>query len=127
MNIYTTLTLLALLLCVACDKPLPTLEGVDIDAWQQDKHGCKGTRNSMKRAMDAQKEKLLSLGQMQIVELLGRPDENELSSRNQKLFYYFIDPGPACDGATDSLAAKLAIRFNAVGLAKEVGVVRGKW
>lgn len=112
---------------MACDKPLPSFEGVDIAQWQEDKNGCNGTRNSMKDAMDSEKDKLLSLGQMEIVKLLGRPDQNELSSRNQKLFYYFIEAGPPCGNGVDSLTAKLVIRFNAVGLAKEVGIVRGQW
>ena len=59
---------------------------------------------------------------MQIVKLLGRPDQNELSTRNQKFFYYFLEPAPACGTATDSLSARLSIRFNAVGLAKEVAI-----
>lgn len=77
----------------------------------------------MRESIESQKEKLLALDQLQIVELLGRPDQNELSKRNQKFFYYFIEPGPVCANATDSLAARLAIRFNAMGLAKEVAIV----
>lgn len=109
-------------LCLACDKPLPTLEGMDLEQWQQDKNACGNHRAAMRGAIDREKEKLLALKQMQIVALLGKPDQNELYSRNQKFFYYFIEPAPACSGATDSSAEKLVIRFNAMGLAKEVSV-----
>ena len=127
MNIFKSLSIVVIVFCVACDKPLPSLEGVDVAAWQEDKNGCKDIRNSMMSQIDSEKNKLLALDQMQIVKLLGRPDQNELSSRNQKLFYYYIEAGPPCPNGKDSLATKLVIRFNAVGLAKEVGVVRGEW
>lgn len=115
------LSILLVSFCVSCDKPLPTLEGMDLEQWRQDKNACGKVRTGMRDAVDSQKEKLLALDQMQVVELLGRPDQNELSSRSQKFFYYFIEPGPSC-GTSDSAAVRLVIRFNAVGLAKEVAV-----
>ena len=114
--------LLVLLIFLSCDKPLPTLEGIDARRWEEDKNACNGARTAMRESIGKEKEKLLSLTQMQIVKLLGRPDQNELSTRNQKFFYYFLEPAPACGNATDSLGARLSIRFNAVGLAKEVAI-----
>lgn len=108
--------------CLSCNKPLPTLEGVDVEAWQRDKNACNNIRGTMREAMDREKEKLLALKQMQIVSLLGRPDVNELYSRNQKFFYYFVEPAPDCTSAQDTTAQRLVIRFNAVGLAKEVSI-----
>lgn len=121
MSIFKWLSIFLVLFCVSCDKPLPTLEGMDLEQWRQDKNACGKVRTGMRDAIDSQMEKLLALDQMQVVELLGRPDQNELSSRSQKFFYYFIEPGPAC-GRSDSAALRLVIRFNAVGLAKEVAV-----
>ena len=125
MRIIKWLNIIALLILVyGCDKPLPDLKGVDRDQFEQDKNACSNMRSTMRGAIDDQKEKLLALDQMQIVKLLGRPDVNELSSRNQKFFYYFLEPGPACTGAdADSSAQRLVIRFNAVGLAKEVALL----
>jgi hypothetical protein len=123
MNSFKSLSiLLFLIIFFSCDKPLPTLEGIDASRWEADKNGCQGVRAGMRGSIEKEKEKLLSLTQMQVVKLLGRPDQNELSKRNQKFFYYFIEPAPACGGATDSLSARLSIRFNAVGLAKEVAI-----
>lgn len=121
MRTFRWLSLVLFILCFSCDKPLPTLEGMDAARWQEDKNGCNKVRITMRDAIDREKEKLLGLDQMQIVQLLGKPDQNELSSRNQKFFYYFLEPAPACS-ESDSAAAKLVIRFNAVGLAKEVAV-----
>lgn len=121
MNICKSFSIV-LFFCFACDKPLPTLEGIDSGEWARDKNACGNARRSMGDAIDREKEKLLGLDQMQIVQLLGKPDQNELSSRNQKFFYYFLNPAPACGAGTDTAAARLAIRFNAVGLAKEVAI-----
>lgn len=99
---------------------MPSLEGMDLERWKEDKNACNNIRGDMRKAIDREKNKLLSLDQMQIVELLGKPDQNELYRRNQKFFYYFLEPSPDCKKAADSVAEKLVIRFNAMGLAKEV-------
>lgn len=125
MKISKWLSFTFLVLCFSCNKSLPSLDGIDKGRWEEDKNGCRNVRASMREAIDAQKEKLLALDQLQIVKLLGRPDQNELSSRNQKFFYYFLDPGPACQLSSRADAERLAIRFNAMGLAKEVAIVRG--
>jgi outer membrane protein assembly factor BamE (lipoprotein component of BamABCDE complex) len=72
-------------------------------------------------AIQNQKEKLLALKESQIIELLGRPDRNELYKRNQKFFYYYLMPSPDCPNASTE-SKRLVIRFNAMGLAKEVAV-----
>jgi hypothetical protein len=122
MRTFRWLSISLLVFCFSCDKPLPTLEGIDLEKWREDKNACQHMRPSMREAIERQREKFLSLDQMQVVKLLGKPDQNELYSRNQKFFYYFIEPAPTCGVATDSAALKLVIRFNAVGLAKEVSV-----
>lgn len=58
---------------------------------------------------------------MEIVDLMGRPDRNELYKRNQKFYYYWIVPGEPCGKPNDS-GTKLTLRFNAVGKAKEVSI-----
>ena len=111
------------LLCLAfgCGKPLPKFENVDLDKWKNDKNGCKGERLKMFKLFDAQKDKLKGLSEDEILKLLGRPDRNELYKRSQKFYEYFIEPGPVC--RNDSSDLILSVRFNAVGLAKEISVV----
>lgn len=120
MNIFRSPNILLLFVfCFACNNPLPRLEGVDSERWSHDKNACGDARASMRDAIDKEKEKLLGLNQMEIVKLLGRPDQNELSKRNEKFFYYYLQPSPDCGPGADSTASRLVIRFNAVGLAKE--------
>lgn len=103
-------------------KRLPSLDQVDLDVWKNDKLGCAGKRVTMKDALDEQTEKLLALDEREIISLLGRPDENELYKRNQKFYYYFIEPSKKCTASASNNPKKLVIRFNAIGLAKEASV-----
>lgn len=116
---FTTITLL---ITFSCGKPLPTLDQVDLDVWKDDKEACAGKRASMSTALQAQSEKLLALSESEIIDLLGKPDEAELYKRNQKFYYYFVDPSKTCPESATSGSRKLVIRFNATGLAKEVAI-----
>ena len=94
MFIRFSLTLFIFIL-LACGKPLPTLEGIDLDKWKGDKNACKGDRLLMQYALRSELSKLKGLSEMDILKMLGRPDENELYKRNQKFYFYFITRGPA--------------------------------
>lgn len=109
------------ILFFSCGKDLPTLSGVDATLWKEDKNGCDGKRFPMTNAIKIEKEKLLALDEGQIIKVLGRPDRNELFKRNQKFFYYFLQPAPECN-LGNANPKKLVVRFNAMGLAKEVVV-----
>lgn len=112
--------LLVLLFLSGCGKSVPSLEGFDLEQWKQDKNACGTYRSSNLETFKNQKEKLLALKEMQVVELLGRPDKNELYKRNQKFYYYYLKPSPECSTNNPDDNARLAIRFNAMGLAKEI-------
>jgi hypothetical protein len=114
--------LLTCFIVFSCGKNLPELKGIDKPLWVADKNACSGKRSTMMSFIKREKEKLLSLNEMQVVDLLGRPDQNELSKRNQKFYYYFLQPAPDCMPKADSSSSKLVIRFNAMGLAKEVSI-----
>jgi len=110
-----------ILFITSCGKSLPELESLDLNAWKNDKNACGEYRASTILEIQRQKEKLLALKESQIIELLGRPDRNELLKRNQKFFYYYLKPSPDCLNASTE-SKRLAIRFNAMGLAKEVAI-----
>jgi hypothetical protein len=112
------LAILSFFLLISCGNPLPHLENIDMEKWRLDKNGCSGIRMHSSQSLNSQKEKLRGLTQNEIVELLGRPDQNELYKRNQKFFFYHLSRGKEC--GVDSISLKLSIRFNAIGLAKEV-------
>lgn len=103
-----------------CGKDVPTLEGFDLKQWRKDKNACGTYRTENLSQIQSQKEKLLALKEMQVIRLLGRPDRNELYKRNQKFYYYYLKPAPECPNYNADNSARLAIRFNAMGLAKEV-------
>src|SRR6478752_7319798 len=86
------------MLLVACGRPSPTLESVDLKKWYEDRNGCSGERLKMTDALQRQKDKLLGLSEQQIINLLSRPDQNELYKRNQKFYYYFLQPSLHCAG-----------------------------
>jgi hypothetical protein len=110
------------LFLLSCSKPRPDLPGIDRAAWTADKGGCAGTRQSMLTAIKDNTQNLLSLSEVDLVALLGRPDEEELYKRNQKFYYYYIQPSASCGKSIAPNPLRLIIRFNAVGLAKEVTV-----
>lgn len=115
------LSTVCFLLCIGCTKTLPTLEGVDTERWRADKNACLGYRHDTEDALTREKDKLKGLSEMDIVDLLGRPDKNELYKRNQKFYCYYVSPGPDCDNAVE-LPTQLIIRFNAMGYAQLVSV-----
>ncbi len=113
--------ILLVILGGSCGKALPHFEGMDLNTWRQDKDGCSGVRLTMEQELRLQADKLLALSERQVVDVLGKPDQNELYKRNQKFYYYQIEPGTVCD-STRLSTKRLAIRFNAMGLAKEVSM-----
>jgi hypothetical protein len=115
------LNVLILIVLCACSQKLPELQGIDLTAWSSDKNACGQKRTSMLEAMDKEKGKLLALNEMEIINLLGKPDQNELYKRNQKFYYYYLTPAQQC-GEPGPVSKRLIIRFNAMGLAKEVSI-----
>jgi len=108
------------LLFITCGKPLPDLTPIDLTQWKDDKGGCKQQRVNFIEELNNQKDELKGLSEKDIIQLLGRPDHNELYKRNQKFYYYDIDPGKSCN---DQLTGQqLIIRFTAMGYAKEVSI-----
>ena len=108
-----------ILIAGACGKPLPTLEGIDLKQWKDDKNGCNHFREKLIDTLVSQKDKLKGLSEDDIIALLGRPDQNELYKRNQKFFYYFVEASSKCEPSIET-AKKLSVRFTAMGIAKEV-------
>jgi outer membrane protein assembly factor BamE (lipoprotein component of BamABCDE complex) len=108
-----------LVLLFSCSKSLPSFDNIDLYKWKEDKNGCLGDRIRSLDALRQQKDKLKALSEMEIISLLGRPDRNELYKRNQKFYYYFLEAGVVC-GIDKESPKRLSIRFNAMGLAKEV-------
>ncbi len=117
----TRSVLLMLLLVIGCGKAIPALDGIDLAQWKDDKNGCGGYRASVEAVLQRDLAQLKGLSEMDILSLFGKPDQNELYKRNQKFYYYFISPGPACKEAS-ATPQKLILRFNAMGYAQFVSI-----
>lgn len=69
--------------------------------------------------LEKQKEKLMGLSQSQIVNLLGKPDAQELLKRNAKTFTYYLSEGSQCGkGLQEGVA--LRIHFGALNYVSEI-------
>ena len=115
------LSVIILLMAIGCGKPLPEFENLNLTEWRDDKNACGSYRTENLDQIKTQKDKLLALEESQIIKLLGRPDRNELYKRNQKFYQYYLEAGSSCASPKEG-ALRLAIRFNAMGLAKEVAI-----
>jgi outer membrane protein assembly factor BamE (lipoprotein component of BamABCDE complex) len=54
--------------------------------------------------------------------LFGKPDAEELLERSQKIYIYYITPGPKCTKGTSSIQDQkaLTVRFDALGKVREI-------
>ncbi len=110
-----------MLIAGACGKPLPTLDGIDLKQWRNDKNGCNHFREKTIELLTSQIDKLKALDETQILQLFGKPDQTELYRRNQKFYTYFLEPSVKCDLSKEKVK-KLIIRFNGMRMAKEVEI-----
>ena len=112
--------LLLIVLATSCGKSAPVLDNFDAALWKSDKYGCRQERMKLYASLSLQKSKLLGLDEMEVVSVLGKPDQSELYTRNQKFYHYFLEPSEKCSVPSPG-ARRLVLRFNAVGLVKEIG------
>jgi hypothetical protein len=118
-----TITAIIILLSMSCRPKQEDFRGIDMAQWRADEQGCDGARMESKDTFAAQKDKVLTLSEWEVVKVLGTPDRHELSKRNQKFYYYYLEPHGDCSTADSTTKPlRVAIRFNAMGLAKEVRI-----
>ena len=104
---------------------LPEIEGMNYDAWVTDKYGCRGERMDLVSLIDINQDKFLRYNQNEIIDILGRPENQTLFTRSQTIFYYYISYNPACNGQETRMEdeqIKLEIRFDALNRSKSLYV-----
>lgn len=117
------ISVVIILISASCRPGTPEFSAIDMVQWKGDRQGCDGARMASKESFVSQKDKLLALSESEVVSTLGTPDEQELSKRNQKFYYYYLEPHGDCTKADPlNKPLRVAIRFNAMGLAKEVRI-----
>lgn len=121
MHIYNWVKILPVIILSSSCSTTPVLEDFDVESWKTDKNGCNKKRIELADQLISQKDKLLSLDEMEMVTAIGKPDRHEIYKRSEKFYYYSIDPDSACSSQMQQ-ARMLVVRFNAVGLAKEISI-----
>jgi hypothetical protein len=115
---WLSILILSMML-ISCSKSHIRIDGMDERSWKDDKKGCLGKRAVLVDTLLSQKDKLLALNELDMVDVLGKPDREELYKRNQKFYYYYVHPSKDCNEASPH-SLQLVVRFNAMGLAKEI-------
>ncbi len=69
----------------------------------------------------AVKSKFLGLYQKTVIKSLGQPEDQELYSRSQTFYVYYIDPAASCESSVEDPRV-LEIRFTSLGIANEVNI-----
>ena len=125
MKIIIPISLISAIFMLSCSTTLPEIEGMDYEAWVLDKYGCAGERIELVSLIDVNKEKFLRYNQNEIIDILGRPENQTLFTRSQTIFYYYISFNPACEGQETRMEddqVKLEIRFDALNRSKSLYV-----
>lgn len=114
------LTILCLLF--SCGRERIEIEGFNDYIWKNDRFGCMGKRAEMAENLLQAKEKILGMRENEVLSLLGKADEQEIYSRNQKFLIYFLEPNAKCTAPEDTkaTASALYLRLNALGVANEM-------
>ncbi len=113
----------------SCQKNID-LQGFDMETWKKDSKGCSNQRLALWDEFDKKiKPQLKGLSEKQIYRLLGKADRQELSKRNQKFYYYYLETGNHCDSTKiDSStinrpARRMQIRFDGINNVNEIVIV----
>jgi hypothetical protein len=117
------LPILLLAATMACQQSdVPEINGFDAYTWKRDKFGCSSIRLPMADTLIAQREKLVTLSENEVISLLGKPDAMDLYVRNQKFLIYLLEPNQRCSAPEQVpvQAKALHIRLNALGKANEL-------
>lgn len=110
------------ILLSGCDKPVE-IQGFDKSAWKADRMACNGHRLGQETVIMEAREAFLGLSQEEIIDLMGKPERQELYSRGQKFYIYYLSPSSKCqEGQADVNTRFLYIRFSAINQVNEIFV-----
>ena len=103
----------------------PDIDGFDSKKWKGDKYCCADQRAEMGQVLIANKEVLLGMNENAVLGYLGRPDENELYTRDQKFYTYYTEPSYHCEdlGIEKGASDHLMLKFNSIGKVNDVKFV----
>ena len=125
MKVIISISLISLFFLFSCSTSLPEIEGMDYEAWVTDKYGCSSKRIELVSLIDLNSEKFLRYNQNEMIDILGRPENQTLFTRSQTIFYYYIRHNPNCtsqETMQEDDQIKLEIRFDALNRSKSLYV-----
>ena len=112
---------LAGLLLAGCGHALPEVAGFAAPAWRADRFACQGRRAALLPPLLAARPRLYQARANDVTALLGRPDEEELLAQTEKVYHYYLRPGPQCGPRHPRAAGpRLSIHFGPLGTVTEV-------
>lgn len=118
---YIFLTLLLQLSTACVDKQSIRIDDFDQLTWKEDFQGCLEKRKEIAAQIVTIKHKFIGHDEVEIRNVLGKPNMVELAERNKKYYYYYVTRGKQCTEDTTLLQGKrLRVRFNALNQVDEV-------
>jgi len=116
-----SLILLLFSLLISSCQQKPKLIGFDEETWKQDVRGCGNKRSQLVTVLEKVKPQLIGLRHNYIIQVLGKPEGNSLEKSGQRVYYYFLEPGPQCqDKQKFKETNKVFIQFDALDRAKYI-------
>ena len=90
-------------------------------AWIKDSFAYQNVRSKMLPELKKIRRELRGLAISQLMGVLGKPDSEALLAGNERIYYYYLQPGTQCQNKQElSNANKLMVRFNALEQVSEV-------
>jgi len=109
------------LLLGGCGHALTTIPGFQAEAWKADTYACQNKRAALLPPLLAARDQLYEARADDVTALLGQPDEEELQANTEKVYYYYLMPGPQCGPRhPHANGPRLTLHFGPLGTVTEV-------
>jgi hypothetical protein len=109
------------LLLGSCGHALTSIPGFQAAAWRADTYACRGQRAALLPPLLAARTSLYEARADDVTALLGQPDEEELQANTEKVYYYYLTPGPQCGPRHPRTSGpRLSLHFGPLGTVTEV-------
>lgn len=111
---------LSLALLSSCGVP-EEFQAFNSKAWKEDRYACKGQRAELVDDFEQIRKDLYGQKEYVVRNLLGKPDQEELLKRSERIYYYYIETGDQCADRTKmSGANRIELRLNSLAKVSEI-------
>jgi len=116
--------LLGFLFLAACGQKAQLLTEEEQQRFRQDRLGCEGERKAFIQKLRENKDIFLEMTDLEVRQQLGSPNREELYTRTQKFFVYYLERGGQCEGEDSTAPPRiLQLRLSAVNRVNEAVVL----